>query len=213
MLSLIKHFLHKNGNASADRNMTIVVSAIIHETARNILIKYEDRKYWLPKSMIKLEREGDSLISITLPVWLFKHMLDKLEEGLFFKKFNKRETRRIVVYFCNATFVYAFNGCESLRLAALAAAKSSDQNQRTSMVNYINDMCSNISKYQNETLGDYAIRNLMQLADEINRKDWDLNDIKEVKLRLLELNPAFSNSLDNADPTIFKKIYPEILSK
>jgi hypothetical protein len=68
MLSLIKHFLHRNGNAGADRDMSISVSGIIHETARNILIEYEERKYWLPKSMIKLEREGDSPLGITLPV-------------------------------------------------------------------------------------------------------------------------------------------------
>ncbi|MFQ5583926.1 MAG: hypothetical protein ACE5GL_05780 [Calditrichia bacterium] len=116
-------------------------------------------------------------------------------------------------YFCNAVTVYAFTNDEALRIASLAAAKIATGAQRAAMVAYLKAMRDEILDMDEFDHGDRAERSLMKLIDEINEKEWDLEDISAEKKRLRALNPEFARALDETDPTVFKKAFPDLLKE
>lgn len=122
-----------------------------------------------------------------------------------------RKAELLSDYFCNAVTVYAFTNDEALRVAGLAAAKIATGAQRAAMVAYLEAMRNEILDMEEFDHGDRAERSLLKLIDEIKEKEWDLEDISAEKKRLQELNPEFARALDETDPTVFKKTYPDLL--
>ena len=52
---------------------------------------------------------------------------------------------------------------------------------------------------------------IKSLIKEITRKDWTMEDIKEWKASLRVVNQDYLKALNEFDPTIFEKKYPDLL--
>lgn len=116
-------------------------------------------------------------------------------------------------YFANAITVYALKNHEDAKKAAFAAAKVVASIQRKSMISYLEGMASDIiqivpSKLEAELI---AVR-LRALRIEIELKDWTIDDIREEKERLSEINPEYLDALNKADPDVFVRKHPDLFS-
>lgn len=54
------------------------------------------------------------------------------------------------------------------------------------------------------------VNRLMFLKEEIEVKDWDINDALLEKQRLKKLNPEYLKALNNSDPEVFVRKYPQL---
>jgi hypothetical protein len=115
---------------------------------------------------------------------------------------------RINDYFANAVTVFLELGDSAARTAALAAAKVADTKQRASMVRFLRGIAGDWK----ETRGvqDEAHDNFQALADEIESRDWRIEDIQVQKALLGEVDMEYLHALDGFDPTIFIHRYPHL---
>jgi hypothetical protein len=134
--------------------------------------------------------------------------------GVYFYLKKTRE-KRMNAYFCNAVRVFALTDEEDVRIAIVTAAKVATKKQRGAMVKYLQTMASDIKnmteidpKVKPHT--DKFAESSIELAEEISSREWTVNDIHEQREKLGNINSEYLVALDEADPTIFKKKYPQL---
>jgi len=119
------------------------------------------------------------------------------------------QTDRINDYFANAVRVYAHPGEEASRVAILAASKVAASVQRTTMINYLKNIATDLA-----TMGGgqekAAAKKLLIVAKELEEKYWTINDIIQEKSRLEVLNKDYVDALNVADPSVFSRYYPSL---
>jgi hypothetical protein len=119
--------------------------------------------------------------------------------------------RKINDYFANAVRVYILTGEENAQCAASAAAKVAGRKQRKSMTDYLYGMAGDfLDSYPQKDDGKLVAMRLLSLKEEIEEKDWDLEDIKEEKAKLFKVDPEYCLALDRADPNVFVRRHPKL---
>ena len=121
------------------------------------------------------------------------------------------QAERINDYFAKAVMVYAFKGEDDARLAAFTAAKVAENIQRNSMVKYLSEMATDIQKgFPDRSAASPIAKRLLSLKEDIEQRDWSIEDIMEEKKRLFQANPEYLMALDQADPNVFSRKHPEL---
>jgi hypothetical protein len=115
---------------------------------------------------------------------------------------------RINDYFANAVTVFRDLRDPAARTAALTAAKVADTKQRASMVRYLRAIADDWKKAT--SIQDETYDNLQALADEIQSRDWCIEDIQVQKALLRQVDMEYLQALDGSDPTIFIHRYPDL---
>jgi len=149
------------------------------------------------------------IFTINIIFWALLGLL-----GVYFYLKKTRE-KRMNAYFCNAVRVFALTDEEDVGIAIVTAAKAAAKKQRESMVKYLQTMASDIKnmteidpKVKPHT--DKFAESSIELAEEISSREWTVNDIHEQREKLGNINSEYLVALDEADPTIFKKKYPQL---
>jgi hypothetical protein len=115
---------------------------------------------------------------------------------------------RINDYFANAVTVFRDLRDSAARAAALTAAKVADTEQRASMVRYLRAIASDWKEATG--VQDEGHDNLQALVDEIQSRDWCIEDIQAQKALLGEVDMEYLQALDGSDATIFIHRYPHL---
>ena len=128
---------------------------------------------------------------------------------------SKSHAKRINEYFCNAVRLYALTNEEDARVAILTAAMVAAKRQRSSMVNYLQSMASDIKKMSEKDsklipLTDKFIEASFELVEEISSREWTTSEINQQKEKLGDMNSEYLAALDKADPTIFARKHPQL---
>lgn len=125
--------------------------------------------------------------------------------------------KRINDYFANAVKVYVFLDKKDARIAALAAGKVAASVQRSSMIDYLEGLASDLGTQLPELLKkmpetEMVINRIKDLKEHIEEKDWTIKDIIDEKQRLQKVNPEYLNALEKADSDIFVHKYSDLFS-
>ena len=128
----------------------------------------------------------------------------------FLKNLLFRHSKGITDYFSDALRVYAFQGEEDARWAAIVAARVAGKRQRKFMSDRLSRMMSNVLKHH----PDKSTRKLMadrlsSLQQEIAPRNGGVKDAREEKEKLSRLNEEYMGCLHRADPSIFRRKYPK----
>jgi len=121
----------------------------------------------------------------------------------------RAEADRINDYFVNAVRVYAGTGEEASRVAILAAAKVAASLQRAWMISYLRGVAIDLEAMA-EQKEKAASKKLLSLANELEQKEWTIDDIIQEKQRLKQFNKDYENALNEADPSVFSRYYPNL---
>jgi hypothetical protein len=135
--------------------------------------------------------------------------------GVFIMTFLKhllfRHSEKIRDYFADAVKVYVLTGEEDVRRAALASAKNAGERQRKLMIENLSKMTSNVMKNLPDRLARKSLADrLLALKQDIESKNWDVNDAREEKEKIENPASEYLSCLDQADPSIFRRKYPEL---
>ena len=162
---------------------------------------------------------------IPLVLILFSQILypsvTSANENQLLKEFTQdalEKSKKVNLYFAKAVDVFVFLGESDAKTAALTAAAVAERTQRKGLVNYLKVYSIEISNYQIKNLKVinpiteviYKDR-IKSLIKEITRKDWTMLDIFRWKAVLGEVNQDYLKALNEFDPTIFEKKYPDLL--
>jgi len=132
--------------------------------------------------------------------------------------------KRLNEYFCNAVRVFIWKGEEDARLAALSAAMTADNVQRTSQLNYLDGIQSDLlaftqafNKFDDKnTEVDFTAdmlrvhSRLALLQQQIASKNFSIDTLKNSRIELDTANKEYSIALKKGDPTVFVKKYPDL---
>ncbi len=115
---------------------------------------------------------------------------------------------RINDYFCDAVWLFAKTADPSARLAAHCAGAVAQDEQRDSLILYL-EALSNDWLERTPEISSVSDR-LEDLADELNSRDWTLEDSIELKTKLSKANLEYLIALGGSDPTVFRHRFPDI---
>lgn len=129
---------------------------------------------------------------------------------------GKPRAKKLNDYFCTAVRVYALTNEEDARIAIITAAKVAPKRQRSSMINYLQSMASDITKMAEKDpnikpITEKFVKSSIELAEEISSKDWTQSDITKQKEELGKINPDYLEALDKADPKVFAQKHPNLI--
>jgi hypothetical protein len=137
-----------------------------------------------------------------------------MDEGFimsFLKKLLFRYSRRINNYFTDAVRVYVLKGEEEARWAALLSARVAGQKQRKMMLNDLSKMASNVrERFPNKLTRKSLSDRLLSLRQDIELENWNLKNVKREKGNLSTPMGEYLSCIDQADPSIFRRRYPEL---
>lgn len=122
-----------------------------------------------------------------------------------------RHSKRFRDFFADAVKVYVLTGEEDVRRAALASAKTAGERQRRLMVENLSQMASNVMRNAlNKLIRKSLSDRLFALKQGIESKNWDLKDAREEKEKISKPIAEYLSCLDQADPSIFRRKYPQL---
>jgi hypothetical protein len=79
------------------------------------------------------------------------------------------------------------------------------------MVKYLSEMATDIQKgFPDRSAASPIAKRLLSLKEDIEQRDWSIEDIMEEKKRLFQANPEYLMALDQADPNVFSRKHPEL---
>jgi hypothetical protein len=85
------------------------------------------------------------------------------------------------------------------------------EKQQASMRVYLEVMASDINMMiPDRTKAKLIVERLTSLKEEIEVKEWDINSAQLEKQRLKKLNREYLEALDNIDPEVFVRKYPQL---
>jgi hypothetical protein len=128
----------------------------------------------------------------------------------FLRNLLFRHSKGIRDYFSDALRVFAFQGDEDARWAAIVAARVAGKRQRKLMADRLSQMVSNVEKHH----PDKSTRKLMadrlfSLRQEIVSRNGEVWDAREDQEKLSRLNEEYMSCLHRADPSIFRRKHPK----
>ncbi len=126
-----------------------------------------------------------------------------LWDGVFF-----RRSRKIHEFFINAIRVYVLKGEEDARCLALAAAKRATPKQRNHMIKELSKMASSVLHAYHH--GDHRktfTDRLFPIIEIIKLNGGAAGDDEQ---KLSKLSREYLSCLNELDPTIFSRKYPEL---
>jgi hypothetical protein len=115
---------------------------------------------------------------------------------------------RLELYFEWAVTAWLLLKDEAGLIAALAAAKTFHTTDRQIIVTILDNLQTEWSKQDSENLFTETIKSLQDLKDIITAKDWTVEDGIAERERLLKVNPEYGEALNNGDPEVFSRKYP-----
>jgi ferredoxin-fold anticodon binding domain-containing protein len=102
-------------------------------------------------------------------------------------------------------------GEEDAKVAALVAVKMAEEEQRAPMREYLEVMAMDINMMiPDRTKAKLIVKRLTSLKEEIEVKEWDIQNTQLEKQRLKKLNPEYFKALTNVDPDVFVRKYPQL---
>ena len=129
----------------------------------------------------------------------------------FLKNLLFRYSKRINDYFADAVRVYVLKGEEDARCAALVSAKVAGEKQRKLMIENLSNMASNVMQnFPNKLTRKSLSDRLLSLKQDIESKNWDLKDVRGEKGEISKPISEYLSCLDQPDPSIFRRKYPEL---
>lgn len=114
---------------------------------------------------------------------------------------------RINDYFSDAVWLFAKTGDPSARLAAHCAGAIAQDEQRASLMLYLEALSEDWLTRTPELPTIYY--RLQDLANEINSKEWTVEDVGELKIKLSKVNLEYLIALGGSDPTVFRQRFPD----
>ena len=128
----------------------------------------------------------------------------------FLKNLIFRHSNGIMDYFSDAVRIYAFKTEEDARWAAVLAAKVAGKKQRKFMIDHLAQMASNVLKnYPNKPARKTLADRIVSLREEIESRNGNPRDAREVEEKLLKLNEEYLYSLRHGDSSIFRRKHPQ----
>lgn len=123
-----------------------------------------------------------------------------------FKKM-RGQSSRINDYFANAVRAWILEGDEVARFAALNAAMTAAEKQRSSMTLYLSALIVDAMADDPDSHVPWLLKDLM---DEIDLQDWSLKKNVAKRNELAEFNDEYAKALDRADDRVFVRRYPAL---
>ncbi len=115
---------------------------------------------------------------------------------------------RLELYFEWAVTAWLLLKDEAGLIAALAAAKTFNATDRQIIVTILDNLHAEWSKQDSDNLFKETIKSLEDLKDIITAKDWTVEDGMAERERLKKVNPEYAEALNNGDPQLFSRKYP-----
>jgi hypothetical protein len=115
---------------------------------------------------------------------------------------------RLELYFEWAVTAWLLLKDEAGLIAALAAAKTFNATDRQIIITVLDNLHSDWSNQDSENLFAETIKSLADLKDIIMSKDWTVEDGVAERERLKMVNPEYAEALNNGDPEVFSRKYP-----
>ena len=112
-------------------------------------------------------------------------------------------------YFCDASLVFGTTGDEAAKLAALAAAKTAAAEQRQSMVDYLTGLSADL-KATNAAENAKFRKRWAELKNEIEQKDWSVEDSRHAKTLLSAVDPAATAALNKSSANYFRNLHKDV---
>ena len=129
----------------------------------------------------------------------------------FWKNMLFGHSKTIHDYFADAVRVYALNGQEDARCAAIVSANFARKRQRRSMIEELSKMASNVMQgFPDRMARESIAERILFLKREVEFKGGDRKDRKEKKEKLSKINPEYLSCLKRGEPSIFKLKYPHL---
>ena len=115
---------------------------------------------------------------------------------------------RLELYFEWAVTAWLLLKDEAGLIAALAAAKTFNATDRQIIVTILDNLHAEWLKQDSDNLFKETIKSLEDLKDIITAKDWTVEDGMAERERLKKVNPEYAEALNNGDPQVFSRKYP-----
>ncbi len=115
---------------------------------------------------------------------------------------------RLELYFEWAVTAWLLLKDEAGLIAALAAAKTFNATDRQIIVTILDNLHAEWSRQDSDNLFKEIIKSLEDLKDIITAKDWTVEDGMAERERLKKVNPEYAEALNNGDPQVFSRKYP-----
>ena len=115
---------------------------------------------------------------------------------------------RLELYFEWAVTAWLLLKDEAGLIAALAAAKTFNSTDRQIIVTILDNLHAEWSRQDSDNLFKETIKSLEDLKDIITAKDWTVEDGMAERERLKKVNPEYAEALNNGDPHVFSRKYP-----
>ena len=129
----------------------------------------------------------------------------------FIRKRGLQHADRINRYFLGAVAAWLVCGDQAARMAAAAATKVADPEQRGSMVEALERSA--------DVLVEHSILDKREAAEhvrgftaEVSAQDWAISDLIGVKRALAQADAEYARALDQADPDVFVRRWPRLAS-
>ena len=116
---------------------------------------------------------------------------------------------RLELYFEWAVTAWLLLKDEAGLIAALAAGKTFNSTDRQIIVTILDNLHTEWSRQDSDNLFKETIKSLQDLKDIITEKDWTVEDGSAERERLKKVNPEYAEALNNGDPQVFSRKYPD----
>jgi len=115
---------------------------------------------------------------------------------------------RLELFFEWAVTAWLLLKDEAGLIAALAAGKTFNSIDRQIIVTILDNLHAEWSIQDSDNLFKETIKSLQDLKDIITAKDWTVEDGIAERERLKKVNPEYAEALNNGDPQVFSRKYP-----
>ena len=122
---------------------------------------------------------------------------------------NLSVVEKLILYFERSVTVWLLLKDEAGLIAALAAAKTLNSDDRQFIISLLDKIYDQWKKQDTENLFTDLLKSLLDLKEIITSTDWTSEDGAAERKRLKMVNAEYEKALLDADPDVFVRKYPD----